>query len=123
VLLFGISALLLASLGIYGVVSYSVAQRTNEIGIRMTLGARREDISGMVLWQGLAPVVVGLTAGVVASFAVARLMKSLLFSVTATDPVAIVGVVLTLMAVAAIATFVPALRATQVEPATALRYE
>ena len=123
VLLFAVSALLLASLGIYGVVSYSVAQRTNEIGIRMTLGAQRGNISSMVLWQGLTPVAAGLIAGVIASLAVGRLMRSLLFGVSAADPVAIAAVVLSLSAVAFFAILLPAFRAMRVDPANALRYE
>ena len=123
VLLFAVSALLLASLGIYGVISYSVAQRTNEIGIRMTLGAQRANISRMVIWQGLAPAIAGLAAGVVAAFAVGRTIRSLLFGVAAADPIAIAGVVVTLLAVSLLAALVPSWRATRVDPAIALRYE
>jgi putative ABC transport system permease protein len=123
VLLFGMSALLLASLGIYGVVSYSVRHRTSEIGIRMALGALRSNICGMVLRQGLTPVIAGLSAGIIASFMAGRLIKSLLFGVSAADAMAIAGVVLLLMLVAACAILVPALRAARVDPAAALRYE
>ncbi|MBV8553449.1 MAG: ABC transporter permease [Acidobacteriaceae bacterium] len=123
VLLFAVSALLLACLGIYGVVSYSVAQRTNEIGVRMTLGARSGDISRMVLWQGLMPVISGLSAGVLASFITGRIIASLLFGVTSADPIAMAAVVAALTTVAACATLIPAMRATRVDPAIALRYE
>lgn len=123
VLLFAFSALLLASLGIYGVVSYSVAQRTGEIGIRMTLGAQRSHVGRMVLWQGLLPAMIGVAAGVVASFAVGRIIASLLFGVGAADPVALAAVVMLLLSVTLLATFIPAIRATRIDPAVALRYE
>ena len=123
VLLFGAVAMLLASLGIYGVVSYSVAQRTNEMGIRMALGAEPGNIRRMVLGQSLLPVLLGLLAGVVASVALGRVMGSLLFGVRAWDPVTISGVAAMLLAVAAAATYVPMHRATHVDPASALRYE
>jgi putative ABC transport system permease protein len=123
VLLFAVAATLLASLGIYGVVSYSVAQRTNEMGIRIALGARSGSIARMVLRQGLLPVAAGLAAGVVASVALGRILGSLLFGVSAWDPVTIGLVVVILSAVALAATYVPAHRATHVDPLTALRYE
>jgi putative ABC transport system permease protein len=123
VLLFGVAATLLASLGIYGVVSYSVAQRTNEMGIRMALGARPGDIARMIFRQGLLPVAVGLVAGVAASIALGRVLGSLLFGVNAADPITIFGVVFFLGAMAAAATYFPAHRATHVDPVTALRYE
>jgi putative ABC transport system permease protein len=123
VLLFAVAATLLASLGIYGVVSYSVAQRTNEMGIRIALGARPASIAGMVLRQGLLPVAAGLAAGVVASVTLGRILGSLLFGVSAWDPMTIGLVVTLLSAVALAATYVPAHRATHVDPVTALRYE
>jgi predicted permease len=123
VLLFAVSALMLASLGVYGVVSYTVAQRTNEIGIRVALGARSVDVYRMVLRQGLTPVLLGLTAGVAGALALGRLLRSLLFEVSPADPFTIGTVVVALMAVAAFACTVPALRATHVDPITALRYE
>jgi predicted permease len=123
VLLFAAAALLLASLGIYGVVAYSVGQRTSELGIRMALGERPGAISAMVLRQGLAPVAAGLAAGVVGSLALGRLLGSLLFGVQATDPATMAGVVTVLAAVAVLASWVPALRATRIDPATALRGE
>ncbi len=123
ILLFAVAALLLASLGIYGVVSYSVAQRTNEMGVRMALGARPAAICHMVLRQNLLPVAIGLGAGVIASMALGRLLGSLLFGVSTGDPITILGVVGLLSAVAAAATLIPARRATHVDPVTALRYE
>jgi predicted permease len=123
VLLFAAAALLLASLGIYGVVSYSVAQRTNEMGIRMALGAQPGNIRRMVMRQSLVPVCAGMVAGVMASVALGRVMGSLLFGISAWDPATISGVVTLLIAVAAIATLPPVRRATRVDPASALRYE
>jgi predicted permease len=123
VLLFALAATLLASLGIYGVVSYAVAQRTNEMGIRIALGARPASIARMVLGQGLLPVAVGLVCGAAGSLALGRVLGSLLFGVTAADPVTMASVVALLSAVAAAATYVPAHRATHVDPMTALRYE
>jgi putative ABC transport system permease protein len=123
VLLFAVMALLLASLGIYGVVSYSVAQRTNEMGIRVALGASRAGIRSLVLRQSLPPVMLGLGAGVVASLALSRVLSSLLFGIGPGDPVTILGVITLLSAVAIVAAYIPARRATQVDPITALRYE
>jgi predicted permease len=123
VLLFAAAALLLASLGIYGVVSYSVAQRTNEMGIRMALGAQPGNIRRMVLGQSLLPVCAGMVAGVMASVALGRVLGSLLFGVSAWDPATISGVLTLLIAVAAVATLPPVRRATHVDPMSALRYE
>ncbi|HVP47877.1 MAG TPA: ABC transporter permease [Bryobacteraceae bacterium] len=123
VLLFAATALLLASLGIYGVVSYTVAQRTNEIGVRVALGARSADVYRMVLRQGLAPVAFGLIAGVAGALALGRLLSSLLFEVSPADPLTITTVTAALAAVGAFACTVPALRATRVDPMSALRYE
>jgi putative ABC transport system permease protein len=121
VLLFAAAALLLASLGIYGVVSYSVGQRTSEMGIRMALGALPGTISSMVLRQGMAPVAVGLAAGVAGALALGRLLGALLFGVKAADPATIGGVAVLLAAVAAMASYIPARRATRIDPAAALR--
>jgi predicted permease len=123
VLLFAVAALLLASLGIYGVVSYSVGQRTSEMGIRMALGAQPARIRALVLRQGLSPVAAGLAAGVAGAFMLGRLLGNLLFGVRAGDPATIGGVVGLLIAVAAVATYIPARRATRVDPAIALRDE
>lgn len=123
ILLFAAAALVLASLGIYGVVSYSVALRSNEMGIRMALGARGADILKMVVLRAMAPVAFGLSGGLVASLAAGRLLSGLLLGVAAVDAVTIGCVVMTLAALAALASFIPARRATRVDPATALRYE
>ena len=123
ILLFAVGALVLASLGIYGVVSYSVASRTNEMGIRMALGARGADILSMILRQAMTPVAVGLAGGLATSLAAGRLLAGLLFGVAPTDTVTMASVVLTLAAVAVLASLIPARRATRVDPLTALRYE
>ena len=123
ILLFALAALVLAGLGIYGVVSHSVASRTREMGIRMALGAHRADILSMMLGRALAPVAVGLCAGLVAALAVGRLLAGLLYGVKPLDTVTISSVLLTLTAVATVAALIPARRATLVDPATVLRYE
>jgi predicted permease len=123
VVVFGAAALLLASLGIYGVVSYSMARRTNEIGIRMALGARSWDLHRMVLRQGLTPVVLGLAAGISAALGLGRVLSSLLFEVRASDPVTIAAVASLLVAVGTLACLIPAIRATRIDPMTALRDE
>jgi putative ABC transport system permease protein len=123
VLLFAAAALLLASLGIYGVISYSVEQRTGEMGIRLALGAAPAGILRMVMRQGLLPVVCGLAAGVAGSVAAGRLLGSFLFGVTAQDPLTIAAVCGLLAAVSMAAIYVPARRATRVDPVTALRYQ
>lgn len=116
-------ALLLAAVGIYGVVSYTVAQRTREIGIRMALGADQANVLKVVVAQGMLPVLVGLTIGLAASFGVTRLMAGMLYGVKAVDPLTFGSVALVLALVALFATVVPALRATRVAPLEALRYE
>jgi putative ABC transport system permease protein len=123
VLLFAAIALGLASLGIYGVVSYSVAQRRGELGIRMALGATGSDLRGLVLRQGLAPVVIGLAAGLAGALALGRVLGGLLFGVSSTDPLTMSVVAAVLLIVAAAACYIPALRATQSDPLVALRYE
>jgi predicted permease len=123
VLLFAAIATLLASVGIYGVVSYSVAQRTPELGIRIAVGAQTFHIAEMVLWHGFAPVLTGLLAGIGASLAFEPVLASLLFGLRAGDPLTILAVVFVLCAVALAAIYVPVRKAMRIDPATALRYE
>jgi len=107
VMVFAASALLVASLGIYGVVSYSVARRRNEIGIRMALGAQRSQLLGLVIRQGMAPVVVGLAAGMVVALFLGRAIRGLLFGVQASDPLTIAGVAAILLVVGVLACLIP----------------
>jgi predicted permease len=121
--LFAGIALLLAAVGLYGVVSYAVTQRTSEIGIRMALGAARTQVSRFVLFDGMKPALFGIAIGIVASFGLTHTIKSLLYGVTSSDPLTFVAVPLLLATVVALACLLPALRATRIDPTVALRSE
>jgi putative ABC transport system permease protein len=120
---FALAALLIAALGVYGVISFAVARRTPEIGVRIALGATRPQLMRLIFRQGMRPVLAGLAAGIVGALALGRMIASQLFAVEPSDPIAIAAVALLLLVVAGIACWLPARRATRIDPLTALRFE
>jgi putative ABC transport system permease protein len=116
-------ALLLATIGIYGVVSYAVSRRIREIGLRVALGAGRRDVLRLILNGAMRPVILGLVLGVAACAAVSRVLSAVLYGVSPLDPIAFIAVTLFLFGVALLASFLPARRATRIDPMEALRYE
>jgi putative ABC transport system permease protein len=123
VLAFAILSLILASVGLYGVLSYLTSQRTSELGIRMALGAQRDQLLQLMLMDGLRPALFGLGLGLVMSFATTRIFQSMLFGTKPLDPVVLSGVIGTVLAVAVLACLVPAWRASRINPTQALRTE
>jgi ABC-type antimicrobial peptide transport system permease subunit len=119
----GAMAMALGIIGIYGVISYTVSQRRREIGVRLALGAQRGDVLQMLLWQSAKTALVGVAIGIAAALGLTEFMRSLLFGVSAQDPATFAGVAVLLIFVALLASYIPARRATLVNPTVALRYE
>ncbi|MCU1238597.1 MAG: hypothetical protein JWP63_6564 [Candidatus Solibacter sp.] len=121
--IFGLLALCLSAIGVYGVMAYMVAEQTHDIGIRMALGAERQNVLAMIFRRGMTTIAVGLLVGLPVAWAFARLMSSLIFGVTANDPATFIAITVALLAAAALAIYIPARRATRIDPIIALRYE
>jgi putative ABC transport system permease protein len=121
--IFGAAALFLAGVGVYGVLSFSVSQRAQEMGVRIALGAKQSDVLRLVVWQGVTLAAMGVVLGLIGAFGITRVIRSLLYNVTPTDPISFGGVALFLAAIAVLASYVPARRATNVDPIIALRNE
>ncbi len=121
--IFGAAALFLAAIGVYGVLSFSVSQRTQEMGVRIALGASRQDVLRLVVRQGFLLAVIGIVCGLAGAFGVTRVIRTLLYNVTPTDPLSFAGVALFLTLIAVVASYIPARRATTVDPIVALRNE
>jgi ABC-type antimicrobial peptide transport system permease subunit len=120
---FAALALLLASIGLYGVIAYHVSQRTQEIGIRMALGAQSANVAWLVLREGIMLTAIGITAGLIGSFALTRVLRQWLFEITPTDPATFAGITLLLVIVASLACWLPIRRAAEIDPMEALRHE
>jgi putative ABC transport system permease protein len=121
--LFASTGLVLAAVGLFGIMSYSVARRTHEIGVRMALGAYHTDVFKLVIKKGLTLIVIGMVIGIAGALALTRVLRSLLYDVAPTDPVTLGAVCLLLMAVGLVACYIPARRAMKIDPMVALRYE